>query len=107
MSDGEFQEGQTWEAFAAFSFHRLDNICVYVDLNGQQCDGPMSEVMEVEPLAARLKGPLTRHIEEQLESGSLRESVRRAVREVAERLIRQRIQELEDEAGETAAPEDR
>jgi transketolase len=54
MSDGEFQEGQTWEAFAALAYHEVDGIGVYVDVNSQQCDGAMSEVMNVEPLAARL-----------------------------------------------------
>lgn len=55
MSDGEFQEGQTWEAFAALAFHKLDNISVYVDVNGQCCDGAMSAVMNVAPLARRLQ----------------------------------------------------
>jgi len=54
MSDGEFQEGQTWEAFAALAHHRLDNVGVYVDVNGMQCDGPMDQVMSIEPLADRL-----------------------------------------------------
>ena len=31
MSDGEFEEGQTWEAIASLSFHRIDNIGIYVD----------------------------------------------------------------------------
>ncbi len=55
MSDGELQEGQTWEAVAALTFHRLDNLAVYVDLNGQQCDGRMETVMTVEPVRARLE----------------------------------------------------
>jgi len=55
MSDGEFQEGQTWEAFQAMSFYHLDNIGIYVDVNGQQCDGCMTEVMNIEPLTARLE----------------------------------------------------
>ncbi len=55
MSDGEFQEGQTWEAFAAASYHRIDNLGVCVDVNAQQCDGLMTSVMNVEPLAARLE----------------------------------------------------
>lgn len=55
MSDGEFQEGQTWEAFAAASYHGLDNLGVYVDANGQQCDGKMDSVMNIEPLAERLR----------------------------------------------------
>ncbi len=54
MSDGEFQSGQTWEAVQALVFHRLDSIGVYVDVNGQQCDGPTAEVMAIEPLEARL-----------------------------------------------------
>lgn len=54
MSDGEFQEGQTWEAIQALSFHKLDNVCVIVDVNGQQCDGPMDGVMTIDPLAAKI-----------------------------------------------------
>ncbi len=54
MSDGEFQEGQTWEALAAASFHRLGNLGAYVDCNAQQCDGAMSTVMSVEPLAEKV-----------------------------------------------------
>jgi len=55
MSDGEFQEGQTWEAVAALSYHRISNLGVYIDANGQQCDGTMDSVMNVEPLANRLR----------------------------------------------------
>ena len=55
MTDGEFQEGQTWEAFAAAAFHKLGNVAAVVDVNGQQCDGPMNQVMNIEPLADRLK----------------------------------------------------
>jgi transketolase len=55
MSDGEFQEGQTWEALAAIAFHKLDNLGVFVDVNGQQCDGPMDTVMNIEPLIHRLR----------------------------------------------------
>ena len=54
MSDGEFQEGQTWETFAAANHHKLDNLAVVVDVNRQQCDGPMADVMTIEPLADRL-----------------------------------------------------
>jgi transketolase len=55
MSDGELQEGQTWEAFQALAHYRLDNVGVVFDVNGQQCDGRMSEVMTVEPVAERLR----------------------------------------------------
>ena len=55
MSDGEFQEGQVWEALAAISYHRLDSVVVYVDANAQQCDGAMDAVMNVDPLAERVR----------------------------------------------------
>jgi transketolase len=55
MSDGEFQIGQTWEALQAMSFHMLDNMIVYVDVNGFQCDGKMCNVMDIEPLEKRLE----------------------------------------------------
>ncbi|MSO43621.1 MAG: transketolase [Candidatus Planktophila sp.] len=55
MSDGEFQEGQTYEALQAASFHRLSNLRVIVDVNRSQCDGPMDSVMTIEPLSLRIK----------------------------------------------------
>lgn len=55
MTDGEFQEGQVWEAVNTLSYHRLDNVGVYVDVNGQQCDGAMEDVMHIEPLCSRLE----------------------------------------------------
>jgi transketolase len=54
MSDGEFQEGQTWEAVATSAWHGLNNLRVVVDVNGQQCDGCMQNVSNIEPLADRL-----------------------------------------------------
>ena len=55
MSDGELQSGQTWEAVQAIVHYRLDRLGVYVDVNGQQCDGEMTAVMNVEPLVERLR----------------------------------------------------
>ena len=55
MSDGELQEGQTWEALAAASHHGLDNLGLYLDVNAQQCDGPMETVATVEPMAERVR----------------------------------------------------
>lgn len=54
MSDGEFQEGQTWEAVQTLVHYQQDNVKVIVDVNGQQCDGPMDAVMPIEPLAEKL-----------------------------------------------------
>lgn len=47
MSDGEVQEGQTWEAVQAARFHRIDSLHAIMDVNDQQCDGAMESVMEV------------------------------------------------------------
>ncbi len=55
MSDGEFQEGQTWEALAALTHHRLDNVGMYVDVNGQQCDGEICSVLGTDPLSEKLR----------------------------------------------------
>jgi transketolase len=55
MSDGECQSGEFWEAVQAASFHRLGNMLIYVDMNGYQCDGKMSSVMNIEPFHKRLK----------------------------------------------------
>ena len=55
MSDGEFQIGQVWEAFQTLAFLHLDNIGIYVDVNGQQCDGKMETVMNIEPLQQKLE----------------------------------------------------
>lgn len=55
MSDGEFQEGQTWEAIQVMSHYKLDNMGVYVDVNGQQVDGKMEDVMDIGDLRAKLE----------------------------------------------------
>jgi transketolase len=54
LSDGELQEGQTWEALAAASFHGLSALRVVIDANGQQCDGLVSSVCSLEPIVDRV-----------------------------------------------------
>lgn len=54
MSDGEFQEGQTWETLAAMAYHQIDNVRVIVDVNRQQCDGAMSSVLDLGDLPGRV-----------------------------------------------------
>jgi transketolase len=51
MSDGELDEGSTWEAAMAASHHQLDNLICLVDINNQQADGPSGKVLGFEPLA--------------------------------------------------------
>lgn len=55
LSDGEIQEGQVWEAFQAVYFYKLDNLVVYVDVNGQQVEGATKDVMDMGALAERLR----------------------------------------------------
>lgn len=51
IGDGECQEGQIWEAALAAAHFGLDNLIAFVDHNHYQVDGPVSEVMGLEPLA--------------------------------------------------------
>ncbi len=51
MSDGELDEGSTWEAAMGAAQYQLDNLICLVDINNQQADGPSSKVMGFEPLA--------------------------------------------------------
>ena len=55
MSDGEVQEGQTWEAVQACAHHGIDNVCAIMDVNKQQCDGAMDSVMEVRDIQEKLR----------------------------------------------------
>lgn len=50
LGDGEIQEGMVWEAAMAAAHYRLDNLTAFLDYNGLQIDGPLAEVMGVEPL---------------------------------------------------------
>lgn len=56
MSDGEFEEGQTYEAVQALCHYRLDSVVVFVDVNGQQVDGATKDVMSIDTLEGRLRG---------------------------------------------------
>ena len=51
MGDGEMQEGMIWEAAMAAAHYRLDNLVGILDYNGLQIDGPVDEIMSLEPLA--------------------------------------------------------
>lgn len=50
MSDGELNEGATWEAAMVASHHGLDRLMALVDVNGLQADGPTPDVLRIEPL---------------------------------------------------------
>jgi len=50
MSDGELDEGSTWEAAMSAAHHKLGNLIALVDLNKQQADGNSHEILDFEPL---------------------------------------------------------
>ena len=54
LGDGEIQEGQVWEACMFAAHYKLDNLCVIVDNNGLQIDGPVSQVMSPYPIDEKL-----------------------------------------------------
>ena len=47
MSDGELNEGTTWESTMVAAHHKLDNLCVIIDKNNWQAMGRTSEVLDL------------------------------------------------------------
>lgn len=55
VGDGELNEGSNWEAAMTAAHHKVDNLLVFVDRNMHMIDGPVEEVMSVEPLPEKWK----------------------------------------------------
>ena len=55
LGDGEIEEGEVWEAFMFAAHYKLDNLCVIIDLNGLQIDGPTEKVMNSAPVDAKME----------------------------------------------------
>lgn len=53
MSDGELNEGPTWEAAMSAGHWKLNNLICLVDVNRMQADGPSTGVLNFEPLPAK------------------------------------------------------
>lgn len=53
--DGELQEGQIWEAAMFAPHHKIDNLVMTVDVNGQQIDGPVDKIMGLGNLQAKFE----------------------------------------------------
>ncbi len=53
LGDGEIQEGQVWEAAMTAAHYHLENICAIVDNNGLQIDGPVREIMRIDPVTQK------------------------------------------------------
>ena len=55
LGDGEIEEGQVWEALMFAAHYKLDNLCVIIDNNGLQIDGPVEQVMSSYPILDKLR----------------------------------------------------
>ncbi len=55
LGDGECQEGQIWEAVMFAGARGVGNLIAFIDLNQSQSDGPVQEVLDIGPLAPKLR----------------------------------------------------
>ena len=55
VGDGESEEGQVWEAAMFAAHYKLDNLVAFIDLNGLQIDGAITEVMNPTPHDEKLR----------------------------------------------------
>lgn len=55
MSDGDANEGSTWEAIYFAAQHHLDNLTVILDYNKIQALGFAKDVLDLEPLSEKLR----------------------------------------------------
>lgn len=55
LGDGEMEEGQVWEACMSAAHYKLNNLIVFLDNNGLQIDGKITDVMSPEPIADKFK----------------------------------------------------
>lgn len=55
LGDGEIAEGQVWEAAMFASHYKLDNLCAFVDFNGLQIDGAITDVMNSTPIDEKFR----------------------------------------------------
>jgi transketolase len=53
QGDGEIQEGQVWEAAMFAAHNKVDNLIAFIDVNGQQIDGPTEKVLSLGDLKAK------------------------------------------------------
>lgn len=65
LSDGELDEGSTWEAAAVAAHHELDNLIAIVDFNDQQADGKSQTMLGMEPIEGKFEafGWMTRRVD--------------------------------------------
>ena len=73
LSDGELQEGSTWEAITTSGYRKIDNLCAIVDRNRFQNDGAMDKIKDINPVAEKFKafGWVTEELKDGHDIGSL------------------------------------
>ena len=55
LGDGEIEEGLVWEAAMFAGYRKLDNLCLIVDNNNLQIDGPITEVCSPYPIDEKFR----------------------------------------------------
>ncbi len=55
LGDGELEEGQVWEAMMSAAHYKLDNLMAFVDNNGLQIDGKISDIMNPDDIESKFK----------------------------------------------------
>ena len=55
LSDGELNEGSTWEAAMSAAGFKLNNLIAIVDVNNMQADGPSKSILNFEPLVQKFE----------------------------------------------------
>lgn len=55
LGDGESEEGQVWEAAMFAAHYKLSNLCVIVDHNGLQIDGPVADIIGPAPFEPKFE----------------------------------------------------
>lgn len=55
LGDGEIQEGQIWEAAMAAAHYKANHLIAFLDHNGLQIDGAITDVMSPEPVTDKFR----------------------------------------------------
>jgi transketolase len=55
LGDGEMQEGQVWEAIGYAGARGVPNVIAFIDYNRSQNDGPLDEIMPLDPLCDKVR----------------------------------------------------
>ena len=62
MSDGECNEGSTWEAAMFITGKKINNILAFVDRNKWQANDRTNKIMKLEPMRMKWKSFLDSHL---------------------------------------------